>query len=91
MLYLIVYDISDDHCRSRVSKYLGGIGQRMQESVFECRISVDEIEKVINDLAKIKDKEGNIRVYPICKECYSKAKGIGDIKKVIGAKGYEIF
>ena len=66
MVYLIVYDIADDRCRSKISKYLEGIGQRVQESVFECRMDVESLPKTMAKLQKLKTDEGNIRIYPVC-------------------------
>ena len=36
---VIAYDIPDDKRRTRVAKTLEGYGERMQYSLFECRIS----------------------------------------------------
>lgn len=39
-LYVVIaYDIPDDKRRARVAKTLEGYGQRMQYSLFECRIT----------------------------------------------------
>ena len=39
-VYVVVaYDIPDDKRRTRVAKTLEGYGQRMQYSLFECRIT----------------------------------------------------
>jgi CRISPR-associated protein Cas2 len=87
-----MYDISDNVCRLRIAEYLEGKGWRIQESVFECNFDNEELVSVIDELEKIlSPHKGNIRIYPICADCYAKAIGIGEIKENIGEKGYVIF
>ena len=50
MRYVIAYDIADDRRRYQVAKFLEGWGRRVQESVFECDLSPEELEEVINHL-----------------------------------------
>lgn len=90
MIALIVYDITDDDSRMKVSRYLESIGQRVQESVFECRFNNSEIDNVTEKLQSLLKLPGSIRLYPICRECYSKVLFIGKNDK-IGGCGYIIF
>lgn len=81
MKYIVVYDISDDKRRNAVADFLKGKGQRLQESVFECSFCQQEADGAAKYLGKLLgDNEGNIRMYPVCGECLSKAVGIGEIK-----------
>jgi len=91
MVYVIVYDISDDRCRYRISKFLEGKGQRIQESAFECRLQEDELNSVIDTLQGLLGSFGNIRIYPVCANCMAKSIGIGEITEVTGQDGYAIF
>ena len=91
MTYIIAYDISDDNIRSRIAKYLEGKGQRVQESVFECRKTPDDMNLIAERLNKMSDNETCIRIYPVCDECYKKAQEIGSGKEITGKKGYVIF
>ena len=70
--YIIVYDISDDRERARVSKILCGYGDRVQESVFECRLSVSMRERLRKQLEALELKTGFILVYRV----YDKSKRI---------------
>ena len=90
MIHIITYDIEDDKERNRVSKILEGYGIRVQESVFECNLNKMDYDELLNKLIKLADGNINIRIYPVCKDCYSKAVGIGKIKHYPGLKGYEI-
>ncbi|MEG4633855.1 CRISPR-associated endonuclease Cas2 [Microcoleus sp. AR_TQ3_B6] len=40
---VVVYDIPDDKRRVKLSNFLDGYGCRIQLSVFECFISLDEM------------------------------------------------
>jgi len=42
-LVLVIYDISNDKRRLRVSKYLKGFGLGFKNSAFECNISLSRI------------------------------------------------
>jgi CRISPR-associated protein Cas2 len=90
MIYLITYDIDDDKQRDKISKVLENYGVRVQESVFECNLSLANYKEVVERISKIISESANIRFYPICKECYSKAAGFGNLVQLPGLKGYEI-
>ncbi|MEW6509189.1 MAG: CRISPR-associated endonuclease Cas2 [Bacteroidota bacterium] len=90
MIYLITYDIDDDKQRDKISKVLENYGVRVQESVFECNLSSANYKEVVDRISKIISESANIRFYPICKECYSKAAGFGNLVQLPGLKGYEI-
>jgi len=38
--YVVAYDVADDAEREKVAKILQGFGDRVQKSVFECRLTV---------------------------------------------------
>ncbi len=61
--YVIVYDITDNRERTRVAKVLAGFGRRVQESVFECRLSTALREKLIRKLEDLGLKTGFILIY----------------------------
>ncbi|PIS29589.1 MAG: CRISPR-associated endonuclease Cas2 [Candidatus Marinimicrobia bacterium CG08_land_8_20_14_0_20_45_22] len=90
MIALIVYDITDDDSRTKISKYLESVGQRVQESVFECKISTSEIDTVTSNIANLIKLPGSVRIYPLCQECFSKVLHIGHNEK-IGENGYVVF
>ena len=68
MLYVVIYDISDDKRRRRVFNLLEGYGQRVQFSAFECVLSDRKFEELRSRLAKVvKMNEDSVRFYPISK------------------------
>jgi CRISPR-associated protein Cas2 len=69
MLIIVTYDVSTETREGRrrlrrVAKICEGIGQRVQKSVFECRVSqmqYEELERKL--LVEIDDKQDNLRLY----------------------------
>lgn len=89
MKYVVCYDVSDDGIRTRVSKVLEGLGERVQESVFECRLTDEQLLEALTGLASALEdgKNGNIRVYQTCERCEKEAMGIGSIVRPLADGG----
>lgn len=66
-------------------------GMRVQESVFEASMPLVVKARLIYLMKKITTIKDTVRIYPICKECYSKTIEIGEKKHKPFDKGYEIF
>lgn len=78
MLVLVVYDIPDDRRRTKLSKFLEGYGKRVQWSVFECFLSLEEMRKLYEQVKKrVKGEEDNVRFYWISQESVSRVLRIG--------------
>jgi len=90
MIHLIAYDIEDDKRRNRISKLLEFYGIRVQESVFECNLNERLYKALLDKMQELATNDDNIRIYPICKECFAKTMGIGKVKHFPGLRGYEI-
>jgi CRISPR-associated protein Cas2 len=66
MLYVVIYDISDDKRRKRVFNLLEGYGRRVQFSAFECVLNDRKFEELRARLVKVvKMDEDSVRFYPI--------------------------
>ncbi|MGJ3249209.1 MAG: CRISPR-associated endonuclease Cas2 [Elainellaceae cyanobacterium] len=78
MLVLVVYDIANNRRRQKLSKLLEGYGRRVQESVFECFLSFDEMKR-LHDLVqkRVKPTEDNVRLYWISSGALAKTLTIG--------------
>lgn len=79
-MHLVVYDIEEDDVRLRVARALKNVGQRVQKSVFECRMDAKEMKNLLVALKHIlKDSpEGNIRLYRLCTDCFAKSVELGE-------------
>ena len=62
MLVLVVYDIPDDLRRTKLSKFLEGYGTRVQWSVFECFLSLEQMNNLYDKVEKrVEPQEDNVR------------------------------
>lgn len=69
-LWMVAYDISDDRIRSRVSEILlDNGGERVQYSVFECRLNGDGFERLRGLLNTEIEGDDSVRWYPLCSWC----------------------
>ncbi|WP_418641485.1 CRISPR-associated endonuclease Cas2 [Vibrio chaetopteri] len=67
--YLICYDISGRSTRYRVDKILKGYGERVQYSVFECRLSDFELIALRAELCTWLEEGDKINYYRLCVHC----------------------
>lgn len=80
-MVVIVYDIPDDKRRTKLSNFLEGYGQRIQLSVFECFISLDEMRVLYAKVKhRVNPKEDNVRFYWIPQETTALVLTIGSEK-----------
>lgn len=88
MLIIVTYDVSTETREGRrrlrrVAKICEGIGQRVQKSVFECRVNqmqYEELERKL--LAEIDDKEDNLRLYRLTEPVELHVKEYGHFRAV---------
>jgi len=71
-LWVISYDIKDDRIRRRIHDILQNHGEKVQYSVFECKLNNKEFEFLRSLVQPMLDKDDSIRWYPICKWCADK-------------------
>lgn len=78
MLVLIVYDIPDNKRRQKLATFLEGYGRRVQKSVFECFISLAEMQKLYALVERrVKPAEDNVRFYWIAADALPRTLTIG--------------
>jgi CRISPR-associated protein Cas2 len=78
MLVLIVYDIPDNKRRTKLANFLEGYGRRVQYSVFECFLTLSQMQELYEKVEKrVDSEEDNIRFYWISKNANSKTLTIG--------------
>ena len=78
-LWMIAYDIQDDKIRRAVHTLLKNYGEKVQFSVFECRLYRQQLETLRIELVKKIEDGDTIRYYPICSCCETKifCQGVG--------------
>jgi CRISPR-associated protein Cas2 len=78
MLVLVVYDIPDDSRRQKLGKFLEGYGRRIQQSCFECFLTLEEMAKLHQKVEKkVNIQEDNVRFYWIPVDALPKTLTIG--------------
>ena len=83
MKYLIIYDVSDDNLRMKISETLKDYGlAHIQYSAFLGALRRNKLNSLITDLRKlIDDLEENVQIYPLCEVCFRRRKVIGKQKR----------
>lgn len=70
MFVVVTYDIVNDRTRSRLAKIISDFGNRVQKSVFECRIDDRQYLKMKERIEKeIDQEEDSVRYYFLCAKC----------------------
>ncbi len=78
MLVVVVYDIPNDKRRTKLSNFLEGYGRRVQLSVFECFLSLEQMRQLYGKVKKLVEPvEDNVRFYWISEEAVSRVLVIG--------------
>ena len=62
---LIIYDITEDKPRIKLSKLLSSYGIRVQKSAFEACLNKKQYEKLVFELDRYVGREDSIRVYKL--------------------------
>ena len=88
MLIIVTYDVSTETREGRkrlrrVAKVCEGTGQRVQKSVFECRVDLMQYEELERRLlAEIDQKEDNLRIYRLSEPAELHVKEHGNFRAV---------
>ncbi|SEP18749.1 CRISPR-associated endonuclease Cas2 [Nitrosovibrio sp. Nv6] len=88
MLIIVTYDVSTETREGRkrlrrVAKVCEGTGQRVQKSVFECRVNLMQYEELERRLlAEIDQKEDNLRIYRLTEPVELHVKEHGNFRAV---------
>jgi CRISPR-associated protein Cas2 len=78
MMVLVVYDIPDDKRRLKLANFLEGRGRRVQKSVFECFLSLEQMPGLFDLIKKlVKESEDNVRLYWIPLEALPRTLTVG--------------
>ncbi len=91
MFLVISYDISDDRRRLQVANALLDYGgHRVQRSVFECYITVQNFARLQRRLQRLIDEGADsLRFYHLCENCQPKMIRLG-IAEAIDEPGLRI-
>jgi len=88
MLIIITYDVSTETSAGRrrlrrVAKVCEAHGQRVQKSVFECKVNLMQLEELERRLlSEIDEKEDSLRLYRLTEPVDMHVKEYGNFKSV---------
>jgi CRISPR-associated protein Cas2 len=78
MQFVVAYDIVQDHRRQKVMNTLKNYGLRVQYSVFECELTMQRADQLLERLASLIDpKRDRVHMYPLCDVCFFRLKRLG--------------
>jgi CRISPR-associated protein Cas2 len=77
MLMVFSYDIADDKRRRRISRILEEIMVRVQESVFESRLSASMTEALVRRLEPEMAPGDSLRVYAVGADSLARCRQVG--------------
>jgi CRISPR-associated protein Cas2 len=82
MLIVVSYDVPDDRRRTRLAHTLKDFGERVQYSVFECRLDERALQTLRERVTRLIDpKEDSLRIYRLCRECDRLLEVLGTAKR----------
>ena len=80
MLVLVVYDIPNDKRRTKLATFLEGYGRRVQYSVFECFLSLREMQLLYRQIeVRVESVEDDVRLYWVPKDSVPRTLTIGSL------------
>ncbi len=87
MVYIVSYDIAEDKKRNKACRLLKDYGRRVQYSVFECRLSLDELLELLKRVAPLlTGARDSLRVYGLCHSCCDIALKLEPVRR--GERGH---
>lgn len=87
MLIVVSYDVPDNRRRTRLAHALKDFGERVQLSVFECRLDAEALERLRQRIEILtKPEKDRVRIYRLCKACTEQVeiRGAGRLVEDLG-------
>jgi len=75
--HLVCYDVRDPKRLRRAAKLVEGYGTRLQYSVFRCRLSACDCERLRYELRLLLELEDRVLIIPLCVRCEAKVASQG--------------
>ncbi|MDO5579550.1 MAG: CRISPR-associated endonuclease Cas2 [Planctomycetia bacterium] len=72
--YLVAYDVRDPKRLRQTAKKLLGYGTRVQYSLFRCRLTAEDLERLNWELIKILSEEDDLLIIEVCDRCAAKIR-----------------
>lgn len=80
---IVAYDINDDKNRGKVAKILETNGVRINYSVFECMLTISQLNKIKDRISVcVNGKTDTVVYYQICVNCFTKTEYLPEKRKI---------
>lgn len=77
MWHLVAYDVRDPKRLLKVAKHLKGYGVRLQYSLFRCRLSERQRERLQWELSLLLKPEDDLLIVGLCSHCSERLRKKG--------------
>jgi CRISPR-associated protein Cas2 len=78
MHFVVAYDIVQDRRRVKVMNTIKNFGLRVQYSVFECELTMQQATLLLDRLRAVIDRRHDrVHMYPLCDACFFRSQSIG--------------
>ena len=78
MYFVVAYDIVKDRRRQKVMNTLKNVGMRVQYSVFECELTMQRANQLLERLRTLIDpRRDRVNMYPLCDACFFRSESLG--------------
>jgi CRISPR-associated protein Cas2 len=85
-LWIVAYDSPSSKRRRKIAQLLEGYGQRVQWSVFECRLRKQEINTLLERLRRLVHRhEDRVRLWPVPEASCARVIQLGQSPPANGA------
>jgi CRISPR-associated protein Cas2 len=82
MHFVVAYDIVQDRRREKVMNTVKNFGLRVQYSVFECELTMQRANQLIERLRTLIDpRRDRVDMYPLCDACFFRSQNLGRERK----------
>jgi CRISPR-associated protein Cas2 len=86
--WVVAYDIADDARRNRLAAVLEAHGERVQYSVFECRLDEGELQRLRDRVRALIVTDDSVRWYPLCRPCLTRTITLGTARAALDEGSY---
>ena len=78
MHFVVAYDIVQDRRREKVMNTVKNFGLRVQYSVFECELTMQGANQLLERLRTLIDpRRDRVHMYPLCDACFFRSQSLG--------------
>lgn len=78
--HLVCYDVRDPERWRKLCKIVKGYGQRIQYSIFRCRMTERTMQKLYWEAMQVLDSSDDFLIIPICNQCAGRIPKVNERK-----------